>query len=349
MYSCAPKLLKLLEAPLTANSVPMVTVHPTRTLTMNIPSYGVVLIAAGLLAPSLAGSYELDSREYKLMLQHEQFAGTSPAQAVARYTRDQLVPAVRESWGEEAGKELSEKGLQLDKQRLIQFRDTHDCLLSRHGFALRARAELNEQGQPKAHQELTLKFRSPDAFLPAGLNLKVREGAEKLESKLEEDLGPVAVRTGQDVGIAAKPRTARSQFSRSTSQTVKPNAAPTTLGEIEILYPNFKDDLYALAGHVSMSDQLVGGPLYRELVYKSSKLELAVDFKSTFSLTIWYEGDDNLTKPSLAEISFSYKTKDGHVSSDAAQRSMALLLSLQDLSWADPGAPTKSALVACPD
>jgi len=55
----------------------------------------------------------------------------------------------------------------------------------------------------------------------------------------------------------------------------------------------------------------------------------------------------NEVHPVLAEISFEYKAKNGKVSSDAARRALALLLVVQDLSWADPTAPIKTALVAC--
>jgi hypothetical protein len=49
----------------------------------------------------------------------------------------------------------------------------------------------------------------------------------------------------------------------------------------------------------------------------------------------------------LAEISFKYEAKNGGVRSEVARRALALLLAMQDLPWADPPAPTKTALVAC--
>ena len=88
-------------------------------------------------------------------------------------------------------------------------------------------------------------------------------------------------------------------------------------------------------------------PEYRELVYKSSKLDIAKDLKARFALTLWYKGAENQDHPALAEISFKYDAKNGEVRNEVARRALALLLAMQDLPWADPAAPTKTALVAC--
>jgi hypothetical protein len=98
-----------------------------------------------------------------------------------------------------------------------------------------------------------------------------------------------------------------------------------------------------------MSERLVPSLEYRELVYESSKLDVAAGTKAKFALTIWYEGADNRDVPTLAEISFSYDTDDGAVPAEVAFRARDLLLEMQDLKWADPAAPTKTALVGCPD
>jgi hypothetical protein len=82
-------------------------------------------------------------------------------------------------------------------------------------------------------------------------------------------------------------------------------------------------------------------------VYKSSKIDLAKDMKTSFALTIWYKGVDNRDRPALAEISFSYDTADGAVPAEAARRGPGLFLAMQDLDWADPGQPTKTALAGC--
>ena len=294
-----------------------------------------------------AKGIELDSREYKLMLVPERFAGSTPQQTVRRFVRDQLEPAVRRAFGDEAADELKEKGFDLDERRSVRFWDTDDCALIRSGFALRERVDLSDEGRPASEPEITLKFRSSDLFLTANVQLAARAGAKDAESKFEEDLGPLAVRTASGEAIVSMPRSSRSQFSRSTTQTVDRHAVPQTLKEVEDLYPKFDDDLHLVAGESDMSAKLAPSEEYRELVYKSSKIDLANDMKTSFALTIWYEGVDNRDRPALAEISFSYDTTDGAVPAEAARRGPGLFLAMQDLDWADPGQPTKTALAGC--
>ncbi len=294
-----------------------------------------------------AKGIELNSREYKLMLVPERFAGGAPQEAVRRFARDQLEPAVRRAFGDEAADELKKKGFDLDERRSVRFWDTDDCVLIRSGFALRERVDLSDEGRPTSKPEITLKFRSSDLFLTANMQLAARAGAKDAESKFEEDLGALAVRTASGEAIVSMPRSSRSQFSRSTTQTVDRRTVPRTLKGVEDLYPKFDDDLRLVAGESDMSAKLAPSQEYRELVYKSSKIDLAKDMKTSFALTIWYEGADNRTRPTLAEISFSYETDDGAVSAEAARRGPGLFLALQDLDWADPGQPTKTALAGC--
>jgi hypothetical protein len=95
-----------------------------------------------------------------------------------------------------------------------------------------------------------------------------------------------------------------------------------------------------------MSAALAPSPEYRELVYESSMIDLA-KAKARFALTIWCQGAGNRDGPALAEISFSYDTDAGAVSAEAARRARELLLMMQNLDWADPGSPTKTALAGC--
>jgi hypothetical protein len=292
----------------------------------------------------MAGGIQLDSREYKLMLDATKFDGAELRQAVERFTVEQLVPMVRMQWTSNAADELAAKGLQVGERRIVRFWNSRDCLLYRHGFAWRGRVDIDEHGVRAQEVELTLKFRSPDAFLAAGTPLKATNDAKKVDSKLEEDLGPVAARNGPTGGVVANPRAARSQFSRSTTQIVSSDKVPTSLAGIKGLYPSFDEELQAAAGRIEMS---APRPEYRELVYKSSKLDIAKDVKARFALTLWYKGADNQDHPALAEISFKYDAKDGDVRNEVARRALALLLAMQDLPWADPAAPTKTAFVAC--
>jgi hypothetical protein len=310
------------------------------------------IVALAALVPTTAAvakGVDLDSREYKLILEEEHFGGNTPELGVDRFVRDQLEPAVRRSFGGEASDELAREGLHLEERRIVRFWDTDTCALIKHGFALRDRVDLDEDDLPATTREITLKFRSPDLFLAADMRLEAHAEAEDPESKLEEDIGALAVRVAAEEAIVAVPRSSRSQFSRSTKQKVDPDAVPRVLNEVEELYPKFADDLQLVAGEIDMSVALTPSPEYRELVYESSKLDLARGTKAKFALTIWYEGADNRDAPAIAEVSFSYDTDDRAVPAEAARWALDLLLPMQDLEWADPAAPTKTALVGCVD
>jgi len=313
--------------------------------------FGPAMVALAALiqtAAVAAKGIEIDSREYKLMLEPEHFSGAAPEDAVSRFVRDQLEPALRRSFGDEAADELAEKGLEVDERRRVRFWDTDTCLLTETGFALRERVDLEEDGRPASEPEITLKFRSADLFLAANTELEARGGAKDVESKLEEDVGALAVRAASGDAIVAVPRSSRSQFSRSTTQTIDRDAAPRALMAVDDLYPKFDNDLRLLAGASDLSAALTPGLDYHELVYESAMIDLEEDTKTRFALTIWYEGAANRDRPALAEISFSYDTDNGEVSAEVAKRSREMLLLMQDLDWANPALPTKTALAGCP-
>jgi hypothetical protein len=312
---------------------------------------GAAAVVLAVLAETTADGkgIELDSREYKMMLHEEHFGGSTARQAVDGFVLNQLVPAVRGSFGGEAANELRRKGLDLKERRLVRFWDTDTCGLGGHGFALRERADLDALERPAKERELTLKFRSPDLFLAADMRLEDHEGDDGRDSKFEEDVGALAVRNWAGKTIVAVPPSSKSQFSRSFTRAIGANAVPRALDEVEQLYPGFANELRQVAGPVDMTATLEPGLDYRELVYASSKLQLAADTKAEFALTIWYRSADEQNAPALAEISFSYATDDGAVGTEAARRARDLLLAMQGMPWADPAAPTKTALVACVD
>ena len=88
----------------------------------SIVGTAIVALAALIQTAAVAAKgIEIDSREFKLMLEPEHFSGAAPEHAVSRFVRDQLEPAVRRSFGDKAADELAEKGLELDERRRVRF------------------------------------------------------------------------------------------------------------------------------------------------------------------------------------------------------------------------------------
>jgi len=320
-------------------------------ISLHVKCGPVPLVAAGLavavfaLMPSLpgrAGGIELDSREYKLMLKPENFTGTDPRGAIDRFVRDELVPLVRAQWGADAADRLQNKGLKLAKSRIVRFKDTANCLLSRNGFAWRERLKLDDSGARSGEAAGTLKFRSPDAFLAAGSR---KSGGG--DCKFEEDLTPVAVRAGPGKGVVADPRSVRSQFSQSCSREFAAASLPGNLAAVAGLNASFEPGLNAAFNTADMSIQFVVGDEFLERVYERDELKLHGETDAEFALTIWYPAAGDHGKPFIAEISYKYDIKKHDVARETAWRALALLLKLQDSAWADPPAPTKTSYAKC--
>jgi hypothetical protein len=312
----------------------------------HVPFAAVVLAVAVFVLmpplPGLAGGLELDSREYKLMLKPENFTGADPRDAIDRFVRDELVPLVRAQWNTDAAERLQNKGLKLAKSRIVRFKDTANCLLSRSGLAWRERFKLDASGARSGEATGTLKFRSPDAFLAAGSR---KSGGD--DCKFEEDLTPVAIRTGPSKGVVADPRSVRSQFSQSCSREFATASLPGNLAAAAGLNPSFESGLHAAFSTADMSLQLVPGDEFLERVYERDELKLYGETEAEVALTIWYPAAGDHNKPFIAEISYKYDTKKHDVERETAQRALALLLKLQDSTWADPSALTKTSYAKC--
>jgi hypothetical protein len=224
----------------------------------------------------------------------------------------------------------------------VRFKDTAACLLSRNGFAWRERFKLGASGARSAVAAGTLKFRSPDAFLAAS----GRKGDDP-ECKFEEDLTPVAIRTGTDKGVVADPRSVRSQFSRSCTRDVTATGLPDNLAAAAALNPSFDPGLRAAFDAADMAQPFVQGEEFLEKVYERDELKLHDKTEAEISLTVWYPAAGDRGTPFLAEISYKYPTEKHAVAAETARRALTLLLTLQDSAWADPTAPTKTSYAKC--
>jgi hypothetical protein len=311
---------------------------------MNTSLLLATLVSAGLLAPPVALSFELDSREYKLMLDPQRFSGTPSTDAANRFWDDMLKAIIEcRLDARDDGEPWHKKKFKLDEERTVRFWDTDDCELDRRGYVLRERVDIRGGQEDSSKREVTLKLRTPDLFLAAGTPLPAAD--DQAEVKLEENIAVLLVRAEDSPGVkrtvVARPPSMRSLFSRSVSQ---PLAAEASLASPEVvtdLYPGLSD-LDILDGRAS---NLVRGEPVREYVFEGAKVDLGRDVDAGFALALWYPGDrTGGWAPAIAEISFKYDTDEGDVAPAVAQRAMALFLAMQaELAWASPERATKTS------
>jgi hypothetical protein len=221
------------------------------------------------------------------------------------------------------------------------------CLLRRNDFALRERVDLVEGRENPSQRKVALKLRTPDLFRAAS----TRIGAGSGKVKLEEDIGPLLARgkaaNGADVSVV-EPRSMRSLFSNSATQTTAKDFAFRSLADVLHLYPNLKQALADSSGDVDPQMPLVHGRTEYEVVFEKAEVELG-DTTAEFALTLWYATPEASGKaPDVAEISFAYKTDGGKVSGAVTQRAKNLYIGLQDdmREWLDskPATKTEQAL-----
>jgi hypothetical protein len=313
----------------------------------------LVCVFLGLMAGDLqAASIKLDSREYKLMLQPNKFAGNETAKIVDRFWDQQLKPVIATRLDARAdGTSRSKKNFKLDKERVVFSRDTKHCLLDRNGYSLRERVRLRDGDEDASSREVTLKFRTSDLFLAAETELN--GSSNEASTKFEEDIAPIIVpipgASTDSSRVVAQPRSMRSLFSVSTKEAI-PDATLKVLGDVMNVYPSLQSNLRKAGAPDQPKDsKLNPGIRIHELVFEGAKVDLGHDTDGEFALTLWYS-----QKPHellTAEISFKYDTEDGRVKEAVARRALQLFEGMQqDLGdWSSPehATKTKLALPAC--
>jgi hypothetical protein len=298
---------------------------------------------------AVADGVSIDSREYKLSLNSEQFAGQAPKELADRLWEQVLKPAIAKRLdARENGEPRYKKAFKLTETRAVRFWDTNACLLRRNDFALRERVDLVSGQEKISQRKVTLKLRSPDLFRAAG----TRIGAGSGKVKLEEDIGPLLARgkaaNGAEMSVV-EPRSMRSLFSTSVTQAAAGDVAFRSLADVLRLYPNLKQELTENTGDADPQAQLEHGRTEYEIVFEKAEVDLGDTITAEFALTLWFATPEaSASPPDVAEISFAYKTDGGKVSSAVTQRAKNLYIGLQDDlgDWLDrkPGTKTEQAL-----
>ncbi|MCF3639467.1 hypothetical protein LXM94_05740 [Rhizobium sp. TRM95111] len=270
---------------------------------------------------------KLTSREYKLTLHADRFAGDH---ATCR-------AAMRAFWAD-AGRRLTAAGIaalqsperaEPDKQRDLLFLDTVDkALFRRAGFVYRMRRRTGSDGEWQA----TLKFRHGDRLLSAAKDYRRRGGGKGGRGKLEEDIK--AVPRGEGPGFWAL-------FSRSVDAGVDDRARIATIGDC--LRP------FSRLPSVSMPPvgapvTPVGGLAVVEHVHGGGALSLSDDVEAECALILWWRKGE-ATSPIAAEFSFRFALAKGEVEAAVATSAWDAMTALYGSGWVAPRGTTKTALV----
>jgi hypothetical protein len=308
----------------------------------------LLALACALLPATAASGAELapNSREYKLMLEPKKFSANDPAKAVAVLWEQTLKQAIAQSLGpREQGGPRHKGAFKEGKQRRIVFRDTGDCVLTRHGYTLRERTKL-EDGQPVAKsREATLKFRIADNIIAASAH------SGEADDKFEEDIAPLLRAGGKGTGFA-RPPSMRSMFSVSMDRDPKAANQLLTFADASAIYPDLQERLAAMgAARVSGDAKLKAGAIFHEVVFEGAEVDIGKDLEAEIDVSLWYaDGTFGSKPPRLAELSFKYKVKDAGKPAAPARRAFKLFTALQTRlgDWASPEADTKTS-AALPD
>jgi hypothetical protein len=262
------------------------------------------------------------SREYKVMLRPERFAGSE----------DEVRETVGSFWAD-VGRVLDGLDVPTDgsfdtvkARRRIRFLDTEDRLLDGNRYLFRERVDVETD-----EREMTLKFRHPDRYVAEDRDMDAEKGHDDVETKFEEDVKPPFV----------------SVFSYSTTVVVDADREFERLGAVFDFFPGLADGLRDPASDGALT--VVRDFCARELVLEGAFLLLGRrDAEAECAMVIWHDdADGESATPCCVEFSFKYGDDDedykGSVARDAHDVLRALAAELPE--WVHPEPTTKSLLV----
>lgn len=285
--------------------------------------------------------YDLEAREYKMLLKPEHFSGHPTKEDANTFWTTRLRPIVRKALGTRRSKKSFDK----PEERRVQYWDTPDCMFTRSDLALRRRRSVVSRTSDEV-DELTLKFRMPDYFIVASTDMSVER---KKDTKLEEDIAPLEVEdpdARENAVVLPAKRSTRSRFAMSSVVDIDERGLSKTGRALRTYFPTL-DDIIDPGLSRSMKKPLKGGPKIVEYVFKGPQAILADELKADFTLTIWRfrdDGDNGAAR--VAEISFRYEIPDGEKAGTAARSALKLFVAMQEQlkDLVNPDHSSKTAL-----
>ena len=286
---------------------------------------------ANLPPVSASSDPQVDSREYKLMLEASRFRGSNPVSVIDEMWNGpmrQLIQGLD-------GIEVKGGGFELEKDRAVRFWDTGGggCTLRKHGYAFRERVKVKDGMEVDKKREVTLKFRHQQA---EGVTAKDLRGTHAdAKQKFKMDIGIVGD-PGLPLGLV---------YSKSTTQPIGKNKKINSMADPLELFPGLEAGLTEEGATVDRSQELemVSNLDIRERVYGKPTLDFGAA-EAEVSVTLWYDKQaGELREPLVAE--FSFKIDGPTFDTNTLDQAKSLSLALQRLPWADLAASTKTSFV----
>jgi hypothetical protein len=262
---------------------------------------------------------DVKSREYKVMLLPERFAGDEAA-----------VRAACAAFWADVGQALAPLDIptqgafdEIKAHRRIKFFDTADNGFNAQRYVFRERIDVDS-----GEREFTLKFRHPDRYVASDRNMEAKS-ERRAETKFEEDVKPPFV----------------SMFSYSTSVEVGGDADIGSVEQMLDLFPGARDELRGVdAGELGVVRTFCA----RELVLVGASVLLGKrDIEAECAMVVWHDDDDLATPPVCVEFSFKYGDDQEDYKGSVARDAHDVLQTLRsELSaWVHPEPQTKTAFV----
>ena len=259
------------------------------------------ILFSGFVISNTWAAPQVTSREYKLLLQADQFNYSNESANVNTY-----IQQAKNIIAQQTGRSVS-GNMTLDKQRQIRFYDSpNSCLLNNMGYSFRERVE-------NGASEVTLKLRSYDHYLADFADLSSPTSGAK--TKLEDDITQTATQ-GFLVGA-------------SKSTTVPNTRTLNDFLDIHTHFPKFKET-YAISDNQALSQ--VGNLTIYERNYSGVTIDLG-EFDAEMEMSLWYtQAPYAGLKPAVVEVSFKYADPNANYTYKVVQRAAISFSALKSLS-----------------
>ena len=260
------------------------------------------------------------SREYKVMLLPERFAGDEKE---ARSAVDAFWKDVSDVL---AGLDIPTEGSfdEVKAHRRIRFFDTAERALDGNKYVVRERIDVGSD-----ERQLTLKYRHADRYLAQDRDMDPKKKGDDDKTKFEEDVKPPFI----------------SVFSYSTTVLIDADQSFASIDEVVDLFPGHGDKLPDDAkGDLAVVSDFCA----RELVLVGANVLLGKrDIAAECAMVIWHDDDNDETPPVCVEFSFKYEDDDEDYKGTVTEDAHAVLGALHKKmpEWVHPEPVTKTAFV----